>query len=51
MFSSDSKDSSWFGSTEPIKYETTQLLPYDQMDFYEVIKDVNSYSKFVPFMT
>ena len=39
------------GEQEPIVYETTKELPYSQQNFYEVIRNVNDYQNFVPYMT
>ena len=38
-------------NTEPIKYETSKVLPFAQEKFFEVVKNVDDYEKFIPWIT
>ena len=36
---------------EPIKFSTSKVLPYSQENFFRVVKDVQDYEKFIPWVT
>ena len=36
---------------EPIKFSTSKVLPYSQENFFRVVKDVQDYDKFIPWVT
>lgn len=40
-----------FATTKPIHYQTQAFLPLNAHYFYRVVQDVNSYAKFLPWMT
>jgi hypothetical protein len=35
---------------EPIKFKTSKVLPYSQENFFKVVKDVQDYEKFIPWI-
>ena len=35
---------------EPIKFKTSKVLPYSQENFFKVVKDVQDYDKFIPWI-
>ena len=38
------------GKQEPIKFHTSKVLPYSQEYFFNVVKDVEHYDKFIPWI-
>lgn len=36
---------------EPIKYETSKILPYSQENFFEVVRNVDDYQNFIPWIS
>jgi hypothetical protein len=40
----------FFGKQEPIKFKTSKVLPYSQENFFKVVKDVQNYEKFIPWI-
>jgi coenzyme Q-binding protein COQ10 len=39
------------GSSPPMRFDTHRILPYAADDLYGIVADVESYPKFVPFLT
>ena len=35
---------------EPIKFSTSKVVPYSQENFFRVVKDVQDYDKFIPWI-
>jgi ribosome-associated toxin RatA of RatAB toxin-antitoxin module len=40
----------FFGKQEPIKFKTSKVLPYSHEIFFKVVKDVQDYEKFIPWI-